>query len=63
VPLTLRSKMRGTSSCGTPLPSSRTSTTTDLGVREVRMATVPAPCTSALSSRVAMTWLSAPGVM
>ena len=62
-PLTLRSKMRGTSSCGTPLPSSLTSTTTDLGVREVRMVTVPAPWTSALSSRVAITWLSAPGEM
>ena len=41
LPLTLRSKIRGASSGGTPLPSSRTSITTDLGVSEVRITTLP----------------------
>ena len=61
--LTLRSKIRGTRSAGTPRPESLTSITTDLGVSEVRIPTVPAPCTSALSSSVAINWDSVPGVM
>ena len=62
LPVTLRSKIRGTRSAGTPLPSSRTSITTELGVRDVRMVTVPAPCTNALSSKVAITCDSVPGL-
>ena len=54
-PLTLRSKMRDTSSGGTPLPSSLTSITTERALCEVCRVTVPPPCMSALSSRVAST--------
>src|SRR5262249_25561726 len=53
--LTLRSKIRGTRSARTPLPSSRTSITTELEVFDVRIVTVPTPCTNALSSSVAIT--------
>ena len=59
-PLTLRSNIRVTSSGGTPLPSSLTSMTTDLGVCDVRIVTVPSPCTSALSSSVAITCAAFP---
>ena len=54
-PLTLRSKIRCTRSAGTPLPSSFTSITTERGVCEVLIVTVPSPWLSALSSRVATT--------
>ena len=61
-PLTLRSKIRDTSSGGTPLPSSLTSITTERALCEVCSVTVPPPCMSALSSSVASTWASPPGV-
>jgi hypothetical protein len=61
-PLTLRSKMRETSSAGTPSPSSSTSITTEPADCVRRIVTVPLPCISALSSSVAITWASPPGV-
>jgi hypothetical protein len=61
-PLTDRSKILETSSAGTPSPSSSTSITTELADCDRRIVTVPLPCISALSNRVAMTWASPPGV-
>ena len=61
-PLTLRSKIRETRSAGTPLPSSSTSITTERAELRLRIVTVPLPCISALSSSVAITWASPPGV-
>ncbi len=61
-PLTARSNTRLPSSGGTPGPSSCTSTTTDVPDGRTRRVTVPAPCISEFSIRVASTWATVPGV-